>query len=105
MKLLTLMLIPFTLLGSAPKKYTIAQLKDLKPPLLAQQHTLHHKITAKVVARIAPHVAKTMPFSPRPARRVMAKGHNRRVPFNSPVGQPVVALPVPEFVLNFEAVR
>lgn len=105
MKLLTLLLIPISLFGSSHKKYTIAQLKDLKPPLAAQQFSLHQKITAKVVARVAPHVAASMPFSPRPARRVVVKGHNRRVPFNSPVGHPAIALPVPEFDLNFEAVK
>ncbi len=108
MKLLTLLLIPISLYGSAHKKYTTEQLKALKPPLSAQHFSLHHKIHAKAVMRVAPSVAAGMPYSPRAARKGLKKGSNRKVPVNSPMAQPSApqnALPFPEIVLGWECVK
>jgi len=101
MKILALVLIPLSLYGSAHKKYTMEELKALKPPLAAQQFTLHHKINAKAVMRI---MSDAMAFSPRPARKALKKGSNRKVPFNSPELVPATpqnALPFPEIVLGW----
>ena len=79
------------------------ELKALKPPLSAQHYTLYHKIHAKEVMRTVPIV---VPFSPRPARKALKKGSNRKVPFNSPELIPIAqqnAVPFPEIVLTWQA--
>lgn len=101
-----LFLIPMMACASQPsRKYTTEQLKDLKPPLVAQQYSLHTKIHAKVISRIAPEVSATVPFSPRVAQKKLKKGSYRKVPFNSPVTPPTSpqnAPAFPEIVLAWE---
>jgi hypothetical protein len=103
-----LLLVSLSVGASAPqaerKKYTVEQLKLLKPPLSAQQFTLKPKACWPPVSQ-----PPTDMQSPTPQRKKLKKYSNRKVPNNTPDLRPSTApaqvSPFPEIVLQFEALK
>jgi len=115
MKYLILLLIPLSITASAPKKYTAEQLKELKPPLAAQQYTLKPKAAmpsiniASALAAIpevqSPGAVRRRHKSPKKKRgHAYLRAPNNSVDLTSRLNKDIKP-PFPEIVIKFEVLK